>query len=38
MHARAADDPLLALAGAGAHLFFGEDPNEYVRRLREEGE
>jgi hypothetical protein len=29
------DDPLLQLVGSGKHLWADEDPDEYVRRLRE---
>jgi len=32
---RVDDDPILALVGLGKHLWRGEDPDEYVRRLRE---
>jgi hypothetical protein len=28
-------DPILGLVGAGKHLWAGEDPDEYVRSLRE---
>jgi hypothetical protein len=29
------DDPILALVGAGKHLWADKDPDEYVRALRE---
>ncbi len=29
------DDPLLALVGSGKHLWGDDDPDEYVRKLRE---
>lgn len=32
---RADEDPILALVGLGKHLWDDEDPDEYVRRLRE---
>ena len=32
---RLEDDPLLALVGSGKHLWADEDPDEYVRRLRQ---
>jgi hypothetical protein len=32
---RVDDDPILGLVGAGKHLWRGEDPDEYVRSLRE---
>ena len=32
----AGQDPILALRGLGRELWRGEDPDEYVRRLREE--
>jgi len=32
---RVDDDPILALVGSGKHLWRGEDPDEYVRSLRE---
>ena len=32
---RVDDDPILALVGSGKHLRRGEDPDEYVRNLRE---
>jgi len=32
---RIEDDPLLALRGSGKHLWGDEDPDEYVRKLRE---
>lgn len=35
---RGDDDPILALVGSGKHLWRGEDPDEYVRRLREDWE
>ncbi len=31
----AEDGPLLALVGSGKHLWGQEDPDEYVRSLRE---
>jgi len=32
---RIEEDPILALVGSGKHLWGDEDPDEYVRRLRE---
>jgi hypothetical protein len=32
---RAEDDPILALVGSGRQIWADEDPDEYVRRLRE---
>jgi hypothetical protein len=29
------EDPILALVGSGKHLWEGDDPDEYVRNLRE---
>lgn len=34
-HKRMEDDPILALVGSGKHLWGEEDPDEYVRGLRE---
>ncbi len=31
----APEDPILALVGSGKHLWEGDDPDEYVRNLRE---
>jgi hypothetical protein len=32
------EDPILALVGSGKHLWGDEDPDEYVRKLREDWE
>ena len=32
---RVTEDPILALVGLGKHIWADEDPDEYVRRLRE---
>lgn len=32
---RSDEDPILALVGSGKHLWEGDDPDEYVRSLRE---
>ena len=35
---RTDEDPILALVGSGKHLWGNEDPDEYVRSLREDWE